>query len=144
MELRDLREIFEKNGHKFTKQRQIIFEALNKSVHKHLTPEELFSIVHEENPSIGIATVYRTLNIFEKLGIVQKQEFRDSINRYELIGENDHHDHFICKKCGKIYEGQMFSVDKLTKYIKENYDFTMDDYTFKAYGLCSDCKNKKE
>lgn len=42
MELRDLREIFEKNGHKFTKQRQIIFEALNKSVHKHLTPEELF------------------------------------------------------------------------------------------------------
>lgn len=144
MELKLLREIFEKNGHKFTKQRQIIFEALNNSVHKHLTPEELFSIVHEENKSIGIATIYRTLNIFEELGIVQKQEFKDSINKYELVGENQHHDHLICTNCGHIYEGQMFSMEKLKKYIKHNYDFDMKDYSLKIYGLCSKCKEDKE
>ncbi|MDO4593893.1 MAG: transcriptional repressor [Tissierellia bacterium] len=144
MEITELREIFEKNGHKFTKQRQIIFKALSDSVHKHLTPEELFSTVHEQNPSIGIATVYRTLNIFEELGIVQKQEFKDSINKYELAGENEHHDHLICTNCGHIYEGQMFSIDKLKKYIKENYDFDMTDYSLKIYGTCSKCDKQKE
>lgn len=143
MDVEQLRKIFEKNNHKFTKQREIIFNALNESKSKHLTPEELFSIVHEENKQVGIATVYRTLNIFEELGIVNKQEFTDSVNTYELItDENAHHDHLICTNCGKIVEDEILSNEDLRKLVKDRYGFELDYYSLRIYGICSDCSNK--
>lgn len=138
-----LKKIFEKNGHKFTKQRQIIFNALNNANSKHLTPEELFSIVHQENKQVGIATVYRTLNIFEELGIVNKQEFTDSINTYEVIGQNDeHHDHLICTNCGKIVEEKILENDELAKILRDKYNFDLDYYSLRIYGICSDCQDE--
>ncbi|MGO3017909.1 MAG: Fur family transcriptional regulator [Anaerococcus sp.] len=143
MDVKQLRKIFEKNNHKFTKQREIIFNVLNDSKAKHLTPEELFSIVHQKNKQVGIATVYRTLNIFEELGIVNKQEFTNSINTYELItDDNAHHDHLICKKCGKIVEDEILCNEDLTKLLEERYGFELDYYSLRIYGICSDCKRK--
>ena len=141
MNIEQLKKIFEKNGHKFTKQRQIIFNALKNSNSTHLTPEELFSIVHQENKQVGIATVYRTLNIFEDLGIVNKQEFTDSINTYELISQDDeHHDHLICKNCGRIVEEKILDNNDLSKLLKDKYNFQLDYYSLRIYGFCSECK----
>ena len=141
MNIEQLKKIFEKNGHKFTKQRQIIFNALKNSNSKHLTPEELFSIVHQENKQVGIATVYRTWNIFEDLGIVNKQEFTDSINTYELISQDDeHHDHLICKNKGKIVEEKILDNNDLSKLLKDKYNFQLDYYSLRIYGFCSECK----
>ncbi|MDU2202148.1 MAG: Fur family transcriptional regulator [Anaerococcus hydrogenalis] len=141
MNIEQLKKIYKKNGHKFTKQRQIIFNALKNSNSKHLTPEELFSIVHQENKQVGIATVYRTLNIFEDLGIVNKQEFTDSINTYELISQDDeHHDHLICKNCGKIVEEKILDNNDLSKLLKDKYNFQLDYYSLRIYGFCSECK----
>lgn len=143
MDIEQLKKIFEKNGHKFTKQRQIIFNAIKNANSKHLTPEELFSIVHQNNKQVGIATVYRTLNIFEELGIVNKQEFTDSVNTYELIGQNDaHHDHLICENCGKIVEEKILENDELSEILKDKYDFDLDYYSLRIYGICSDCQEK--
>ena len=143
MDIEQLKKIFEKNGHKFTKQRQIIFNAIKNANSKHLTPEELFSIVHQNNKQVGIATVYRTLNIFEELGIVNKQEFTDSVNTYELIGQNDaHHDHLICENCGKIVEEKILENDELSEVLKDKYDFDLDYYSLRIYGICSDCQEK--
>lgn len=143
MDIKQLKKIFEKNGHKFTKQRQIIFNAIKNANSKHLTPEELFSIVHQNNKQVGIATVYRTLNIFEELGIVNKQEFTDSVNTYELIGQNDaHHDHLICENCGKIVEEKILENDELAEILKDKYDFDLDYYSLRIYGICSDCQEK--
>lgn len=143
MDIEQLKKIFEKNGHKFTKQRQIIFNAIKNANSKHLTPEELFSIVHQNNKQVGIATVYRTLNIFEELGIVNKQEFTDSVNTYELIGQNNaHHDHLICENCGKIVEEKILENDELSEILKDKYDFDLDYYSLRIYGICSDCQEK--
>ncbi|MCI5840156.1 MAG: transcriptional repressor [Peptoniphilaceae bacterium] len=143
MNLEELKILFEKNDYKFTKQREIIFEALNDSHHRHITPEELYTVVHKKNSSIGIATVYRTLSIFENLGIVKRQEFEDQVNRYELIRENDHHDHLICTSCGKISEVKIFPEEKYKKLVEDKYNFEMQDYSLKIYGLCHDCRNKE-
>lgn len=141
MKIEQLKKVFEKNGHKFTKQRQIIFNALKNSSSKHLTPEELFSIVHQDNKQVGIATVYRTLNIFEDLGIVNKQEFKDSINTYELISQKDaHHDHLICTNCGKIVEEKILDNDELAKSLSDKYNFKLDYYSLRIYGICSECE----
>lgn len=143
MNVNQLKKLFEKNNQKFTKQREIIFNALNNSSSKHLTPEELFSIVHKEHKQVGIATVYRTLNIFEDLGIVNKEEFQDSVNTYELITpENAHHDHLICTECGKLVEEEILSNDDLRQELKEKYNFDMNYYSLRIYGICSDCREK--
>ena len=114
METNEIRKIFDDNNQKFTRQREIIFNVLKDSSPKHVTPEELFSKVHAENKQVGIATIYRTLNLFEELGIVNKQEFTDQAYTYELIDPiNDHPDHMICTNCGKIIEDEFLSKEKL-------------------------------
>ena len=113
MNIEQVKKIFENNNQKFTKQRQLIFTVLKNSSQKHLTPEELFSIVHQDHKQVGIATIYRTLNIFEELGIVNKQEFTDQAYTYELIDpESDHHDHIICTKCGKYWKMSFYLLMK--------------------------------
>lgn len=141
METKEIRKIFEEHNQKFTKQREIIFNVLKDSSPKHVTPEELFSIVHEDNKQVGIATIYRTLNIFEELGIVNKQEFTDNAYTYELIDSlNDHHDHIICTSCGKIIEDECINKNELTKSLKDMYDFDMKYYSLRIYGTCSECQ----
>lgn len=145
MKIEEIRKIFEQNNQKFTKQRELIFKVLKNSPQKHLTPEELFSIVHQDHKQVGIATIYRTLNIFEELGIVNKQEFTDQAYTYELIDpESDHHDHIICTKCGKILEDEFLSVDNVKESLKNQYDFDLNYYSLRIYGICSDCQNNKE
>ncbi|MDO5047368.1 MAG: Fur family transcriptional regulator [Anaerococcus sp.] len=140
-----IRKIFEQNNQKFTKQREIIFNALKNSKAKHITPEELFSIVHLDHKQVGIATVYRTLNIFEELGIVNKQEFTDQAYTYELIDQkNDHHDHIICTNCGKIIEVEFLNNKEVKESLKDEYDFDLDYYSLRIFGTCSDCKKNKE
>lgn len=141
----EVRKIFEENNQKFTKQRELIFNVLKGSSEKHLTPEQLFSIVHQDHKQVGIATVYRTLNIFEELGIVNKQEFTDQAYTYEIINsDSDHHDHIICTKCGKILEDEFLSVDEVKSSLKKDYDFDLSYYSLRIYGICSDCQNNKE
>ncbi|MBP2069734.1 MULTISPECIES: Fur family transcriptional regulator [Anaerococcus] len=145
METNEIRKIFEKNNQKFTKQREIIFNVLKDSSPKHVTPEELFSKVHEDHKQVGIATIYRTLNIFEELGIVNKQEFTDQAYTYELIDPvNDHHDHIICTNCGKIMEDKCLSNNELANSLKKDYGFDLKYYSLRIYGICSDCQDKKE
>lgn len=141
----EVRKIFEENNQKFTKQRELIFNVLKGSSEKHLTPEQLFSIVHQDHKQVGIATVYRTLNIFEELGIVNKQEFTDQAYTYEIINsDSDHHDHIICTSCGKILEDEFLSVDEVKSSLKKDYDFDLSYYSLRIYGICSDCQNNKE
>lgn len=145
MDIDQVKAIFEENNQKFTKQRELIFKILKSSPQKHLTPEELFSIVHRDHKQVGIATIYRTLNIFEELGIVNKQEFTDQAYTYEIIDpESDHHDHIICTECGKILEDEFLSVDDVKKSLKDNYDFNLSYYSLRIYGICSDCQKNKE
>ncbi len=145
MNTEEVRSIFEENNQKFTKQRELIFNVLKNSSEKHLTPEQLFSIVHKDHKQVGIATVYRTLNIFEELGIVNKQEFTDQAYTYEIMNsDNDHHDHIICTSCGKILEDEFLSVDDVKSSLKKDYNFDLSYYSLRIYGICSDCQNNKE
>ena len=145
MNSEEIRKIFEKNNQKFTKQRELIFNVLKNSSEKHLTPEQLFSIVHQDHRQVGIATIYRTLNIFEELGLVNKQEFTDQAYTYEVIDpESDHHDHIICTSCGKILEDEFLSVEDVKNSLKENFNFDLSYYSLRIYGICSDCQNNKE
>ncbi len=129
-------------GYKYTKQREAIYETLLQCAESHLSPEQLYSIVNENMKDIGIATVYRTLQIFEELGLVYKVDFGDNCNRYEITdaSEAHQHHHLICTKCNRVQEVKIDLLEELENKIERTYDFTIVDHNLKFYGLCSDCK----
>ena len=136
-----IKEILQKEGYKVTSQRENILKAIVNNHHEHLSPDDVFDIVTKRNPEIGIATVYRTLQLFEKLNIVYKINFDDGYSRYELnLGnENHRHHHLICLKCGKVMEVKMDLLDSLEEKIENDGNFKIVDHNVKFYGYCSDC-----
>ncbi|MDR7870041.1 MAG: Fur family transcriptional regulator [Tissierellaceae bacterium] len=131
-----------KEGYKLTYQREAILEAIIKNRDEHLSSEEIYNIVSKDYPEIGIATVYRTMQLFEKLKIVYKLNFDDGFSRYELnLGTgNHHHHHLICLKCGKVMEVKLDLLDSLEKEIENDGKFTIIDHNVQFYGYCNECK----
>jgi Fur family transcriptional regulator, ferric uptake regulator len=129
-------------GLKSTKPRYIILESLLNFPRNHFSSDDIHGIIPGANPHIGIATVYRTLSLFEQMGIISKLDFGDGVYRYELKrpDENHHHHHLICKHCGSISEVEEDLLDALEDQILRKYDFVVNDHELKFFGLCKNCK----
>lgn len=138
--------ILQKEGYKLTNQRRDILKVIIDNSHEHLSCEDVFGIVSKENPELGIATVYRTLQLFEKLSIVYKINFDDGLSRYELnMGtSNHHHHHLICLKCSKVREVQLDLLEALETEIENEGNFKIIDHNVKFYGYCNECITKAE
>ncbi len=136
------KDILKKEGYKLTYQRKAILNTVIKHYSEHLSCDEIFNLVTEEYPEIGIATIYRTLQLFEKLNIVYKLNFDDGFSRYELnLGTGDHHHHhLICIKCGKVIEVKLDLLESLEAEIEKEGIFTIVDHNVQFYGYCNNCK----
>ncbi|WP_102400578.1 Fur family transcriptional regulator [Haloimpatiens massiliensis] len=130
-------------GYKLTPQRRAIVSTIIENEGKHLTAEEIYDLVKEGCPEIGLATVYRTLQLLEQLSVVSKLELDDGCSRYELVHENENHKHhhLICTKCGKVIEVKDDLLEDLESKIEETYKFKIYDHSLKFYGLCRNCIN---
>ena len=130
-----------REGYKLTYQREAILNTILDNRDEHLSCDEIYNIVSKDYPEIGIATIYRTLQLFEKLDIVYKLNFDDGFSRYELnLGTGDHHHHhLICLKCGKVMEVKLDLLDSLEKEIERDGKFAIVDHNVQFYGYCSDC-----
>ncbi|SHH06840.1 Fur family transcriptional regulator [Tepidibacter thalassicus] len=129
-------------GFKLTPQRRSIVDIMLKSKGQHLNSEEIYDLVKKQCPEIGLATVYRTLQLLDDIGAVSKLNLDDGCCRYELNinNESHNHHHLICKKCNKIIEVEEDLLDTLEEQIEKNYGFKIFDHDVKFFGLCSDCK----
>jgi Fur family ferric uptake transcriptional regulator len=108
---------------------------------KHLTADELFRLVKKKNPSIGVATVYRTLKLICESGL--GREFRlgsDSV-LYEHNYNHDHHDHLICTGCGKITEVVDPEIEKLQEKLAKKSGFKLKGHKLLMYGTCRKCNH---
>lgn len=110
---------------------------------KHLSSEEIYDLVKGKYPEIGLATVYRTLQLFEGLGIIYKLNFDDGRSRYELYHDENHqHHHLICLKCGTVIEMEGDLLENLEEAIEQTKDFEIVDHNVKFFGYCSKCRSK--
>lgn len=127
---------------KYTKQREVILDALYSS-DRHLTPEELYNLIQQSHPELktGIATVYRTLQLLEDHNIVTSLSFGSQGKKYEL-GAKEHHDHMICTECGDITEFVDEEIEKRQHLIAEELGFKMIDHSMQIYGICKKCQQK--
>ncbi len=142
--LRDVEEIklyLKSKGYKLTAQRECILGIIIKNRDKHLTVDEIYKYVYEENKTIGIATVYRTILLFEELGVLSKLIFDDRVIKYELssFDEKHTHHHLICVKCNKIMEVKEDLLEELEKRVEMKYKFKILDHNLKILGICSKC-----
>jgi Fur family ferric uptake transcriptional regulator len=144
-EIERLKGNLKEKGYKLTPQRRSIIDSIIKNEGNHLTTEEIYDLVKIECPEIGLATVYRTVQLLEDIGVVCKLELNDGCNRYELIheDENHHHHHLICTNCGKVIEVQGDLLEGLETEIQKTYDFEVKNHSLKFYGFCKECCAKK-
>ena len=125
-------------GLKVTLPRLKILEVLESSPSHHLSAEDIYRVLIEQNEEVGVATIYRVLSQFEESGIVQKLNFENNLAVYELCGA-DHHDHLVCVKCNKIIEFQDDVIEKHQIQIANKHGFELTDHSLYLYGLCNDC-----
>ncbi|WP_027340096.1 Fur family transcriptional regulator [Halonatronum saccharophilum] len=138
--LKDLKSILAENNYKLTSQRKVILGVLLENKGEHLSAEEIYSIVKQEDPGIGLATVYRTLELFCELGITQQLTFDETCRRYELESEEDHHHHLLCVKCSKVMEFNDQILEDFEKDLGKKYNFKVTEHKIKFYGYCEECQ----
>ena len=120
-------------GVKLTDQRKIIAKVMSDSS-DHPDVDELYNRVSKLDPKISIATVYRTVKLFEESGILTKHEFKGGKARYEELNEG-HHDHLIDIKSGEIIEFVDDEIEKLQKKVAEKHGYTLVDHKLELYGV---------
>ena len=120
-------------GVKLTDQRKIVAKVMSES-HDHPDVDELYNKVSKIDSKISIATVYRTVKLFEESGILTKHEFKGRKARYEELNEG-HHDHLIDIKSGEIIEFVDDEIEKLQKKVAEKYGYTLVDHKLELYGM---------
>lgn len=141
----DLRMKLSERQHKMTPQRQIVLQIFLDHPGEHLSAEDVHDILRTEKAEIGLATVYRTLELLSDLGILQKMEFGDGCSRYE-VNDTDptrhHHHHLICTKCGKVEEFDEDLLETLEADIERKTGFRTLDHQVKFFGICKECQEK--
>ena len=118
---------------KLTEQRKIIAKVMSEA-NDHPNVDELYHRVSKIDSKISIATVYRTVKLFEESGILAKHEFKGGKARYEQLNES-HHDHLIDVKSGEIIEFVDQEIEKLQKKVAEKYGYDLVDHKLELYGV---------
>ena len=116
-----------------TDQRRVIARVLSHA-HDHPDVEELYRRAHAVDPHISIATVYRTVRLFEESGIIERHDFRDGRSRYEEAPE-EHHDHLIDARTGKVVEFKSDEIEKLQVEIAKKLGYRLIDHRLELYGV---------
>ena len=122
-----------KLGLKMTEQRRVIVQVLAESK-DHPDVELVYKRASSIDKNIGIATVYRTIKLFEENHIIEKHEFKDGRFRYEEVPE-EHHDHLIDIKSGKVIEFQNDEIEELQKKAAEKLGYKLVDHRLELYGI---------
>ena len=120
-------------GVKLTDQRKIIAKVMSEST-DHPDVDELYNRVSRLDAKISIATVYRTVKLFEEAGILAKHDFKGGKARYEEMSES-HHDHLIDIKTGEIIEFVNDEIEVLQKKVAEKYGYDLVDHKLELYGI---------
>ena len=119
-------------GLRMTEQRRVIARVVAEA-YDHPDAEELYRRAVAVDPHISIATVYRTVKLFEDAGILERHDFRDGRARYEEI--SDHHDHLIDLSTGRVIEFVNEDIEKLQRRVAEELGFDLIDHRLELYGV---------
>ena len=133
-----LRQHLAKHQLKLTRQRDV---SLTTSMRQeHVTAETMYHQLAKKDPHLGLATIYRTLNLFCEAGIAQARHFGTQ-TQYDNISHKGHHDHLICTGCGTIVEFENCEIERLQEEVATKNGFVIQTHRLELYGLCARCRH---
>ncbi|WP_269531058.1 ferric iron uptake transcriptional regulator [Chitinimonas sp. BJYL2] len=128
-------------GLKATGPRLKILSLFEQSAQRHLSAEDVYRLLLEEEDDVGLATVYRVLTQFEQAGLLVRHHFESGKAVFEL-NQGGHHDHLVCVKCGRVDEFYDAEIEKRQDAIAEQHGFLIQDHAMYLYGVCADCQTR--
>lgn len=133
-------DLLEAEGYRLTTARQVIAETMVNS-RRHCSADELVDLVRERTPGVGRMTVYRTLDLFCRLGLVRPFYQGSGAAHYALM-DSGHHHHLICSSCGQIIEVDDCVLERITEErIGERFNFDVQGHLLEFYGTCEQCRS---
>ena len=131
--------LLRQRGYKLTPQRRAVLNAIAHS-HEHLTPAAIHERVHLEQPGIGLVTIYRTLALFTKLGLICRVHTEGRCRSYLIRRPSGHHHHLICSSCGWVVDFSDCDLTQLEKKLSQETDFKIEGHLLEFLGRCPDCR----
>jgi Fur family ferric uptake transcriptional regulator len=128
-------------GYRLTPQRLMILEAIEDS-DEHISAEEIYARVSARYPHVNISTVYRTLELLKKLGMVYEINLGEGRIRYHAE-ESGHHHHLVCQQCGSVIDIDEAVFAPLSDALLHDYDFQAELRHVGIFGVCGECRRKK-
>jgi len=134
------------NGYKATEKRSVILQHLIDHKEKHLSADDLYKLVGNDEKDVGLATIYRSLDVFEKAGIIQHILFDGDCKRYHLTNypERQKHYHLVCEVCGRIMDVHQDVIEVLKEDIYLEKKFIITDQKVQIYGVCELCEAARQ
>ena len=130
-------------GLKSTRQRSLIIDIFFE-MHGHLSVEDVWSRVRQDDPRVSVATVYRTMKLLAESGLAHARNFGDGQTRYEPAVGREHHDHLICTRCGTIIEFENDQIERMQDAVARRHGFKVTSHKMELYGLCKSCQKAAE
>jgi Fur family transcriptional regulator, ferric uptake regulator len=124
------------SGLKVTLPRIKILEVFQTSKQRHMTAEDVYKILLNDDADVGVATVYRVLMQFEQAGLLTRQHFESGKAVFEL-NEGTHHDHLVCIDCGRVEEFFDAEIEKRQRNVAHAKGFELQDHALSLYGVCT-------
>ncbi|WP_420493762.1 Fur family transcriptional regulator [Macrococcus psychrotolerans] len=139
-----IKEQLHEASYKLTPQREATVTVLLENEADHLSAEDVFLKVKEKSPEIGLATVYRTLELLAELKVVDKINFGDGVARFDLRkeGAKHFHHHLVCMNCGTVEEIEEDLLEDVEKKVERDYHFQIMDHRLTFHGICRMCTEK--
>ena len=138
--VKQIANILRQHGYKFTPQRRVVIQTIASS-QDHLTPAAIYEKVHQGHPNIGLVTVYRTLDILAKLGLICELHAGGSCHSY-TTSASEHHHHLICSDCGKVVDFSGYDLSQLEQRLFQETGFKIKGHLLEFIGLCQACQKK--
>lgn len=129
-------------GLKVTKARDTVLRAFL-SVEEHVTAEALYDMARKLDPTIGQATVFRTIKLLADAGLAKEACRDDGPRQYEHAWRHEHHDHLMCVRCGALVEFRDQAVERAQKAVYARYGYAERGHRMELLGLCPECAGKE-
>ena len=131
----------QKKGLKRTAQRDLILDVFLRT-EGHLSGDDLYRLVRDEDPTVGQTTVYRTLRLLTDAGLAREVRFGDGRAHYEHNYKHQHHDHMICSECGKIIEFYSPELEASQDAMAAEHKFELTSHLLRMFGVCAECRRE--
>jgi Fur family ferric uptake transcriptional regulator len=134
----DLEKRLHSRGYRMTPQREVVYRVLEENEGRPLSPEEVHALAGKKLPVLGLTTIYRSLELFCKLGLAFPVHLHGDSHYYE-INSGKHHHHMVCLSCGDVEVLEACLIEQLLERVRDDSDFLVTEHCMSLFGYCPKC-----